>query len=184
MPLIDREPNQMHPAPVPAPATRSTVRRNVVQVEHIHIDSNRRYDDVRASLEELPRFDDRIRDLLHNGEIERVKSELQAIQGGAHLILFSIAMHGDWLQIISRKRKAAQYVIGNVLVSTRMTQYQLAAGLYAPLRIMLYENDAGTATIEYDRPSSLFGQYGDERVTAVAQELDRQIYDVLIDAAG
>ncbi len=93
-------------------------------------------------------------------------------------------MHGDWLQIISGKRKAAQYVIGNVLVSTRMTQYQLAAGLYAPLRIMLYENDAGTATLEYDQPSSLFGQYGDERVTAVAKELDRAIYNVLIDAAG
>jgi hypothetical protein len=49
---------------------------------------------------------------------------------------------------------------------------------------MLYENDEGNATIEYDRPSTLFGQYGDERVTAVAKELDRQIYDGLIRAAG
>ena len=88
------------------------------------------------------------------------------------------------MQIVSGKRKAAQYVIGNVLVSTQMTRHRLAAGLYAPLRVMLYENDAGTATIEYDRPSTLFGQYGDERVTAVAKELDREIYDVLIHAAG
>jgi hypothetical protein len=29
-----------------------------------------------------------------------------------------------------------QYVIGNVLVSTQMTQHELAAGLYAPLRIV------------------------------------------------
>jgi hypothetical protein len=48
---------------------------------------------------------------------------------------------------------------------------------------MLYENEAGTATFEYDRPSTLFGQYGDERVTAVARELERQIHDVLIEAA-
>jgi hypothetical protein len=41
----------------------------------------------------------------------------------------------------------------------------------------------GPATFEYDRPSTLFGQYGDERVTAVARELDRQIHDVLIEAA-
>ena len=184
MPLIDRQPNPMHPASVPAPAATSTVRRDVIQVEHIRIDSSRRFDDVRISLEKLPRFDDRIRALLHEGEIERVRSDLKAIQGDAGLVVFSIAMHGDWLQIISGKRKAAQYVIGNVLVSTRMTQYQLAAGLYAPLRIMLYENDAGTATLEYDQPSSLFGQYGDERVTAVAKELDRAIYNVLIDAAG
>jgi uncharacterized protein (DUF302 family) len=76
-----------------------------------------------------------------------------------------------------------QYVIGNVLVSTQMTQHELAAGLYVPLRVILYENNAGTATFEYDRPSTLFGQHGDERVTAVAKELDETIYDALIKAA-
>ena len=64
-----------------------------------------------------------------------------------------------------------------------MTRHVLAAGLNAPLRIMLYENTAGTATLEYDRPSSLFGQYGEDRVTAVAKELDQTIFDALINAA-
>jgi uncharacterized protein (DUF302 family) len=109
---------------------------------------------------------------------------LKKIQGDAGLVIFSVATHGDWLQIISGKRHAAQYVIGNVLVSTQMTQHELAAGLYAPLRIMLYENKAGTATFEYDRPSTLFGQYGNESVTAVAVELDQKIFDALIKAAG
>ena len=162
----------------------SIIQREAIVVEHIRIDSIRRYDDVRAALEALPQFDNRIRGLLRDGEIDRVRSELQAIQGDAHLVIFSIAAHGDWLQIVSGKRKAAQYVIGNVLVSTQMTRHRLAAGLYAPLRVMLYENDEGTATIEYDRPSTLFGQFGDERVTAVAKELDREIYEVLIHAAG
>jgi uncharacterized protein (DUF302 family) len=162
----------------------SIIQREAIVVEHIRIDSIRRYDDVRAALEALPQFDNRIRGLLRDGEIDRVRSELQAIQGDSHLVIFSIAAHGDWLQIVSGKRKAAQYVIGNVLVSTQMTRHRLAAGLYAPLRVMLYENDEGTATIEYDRPSTLFGQYGDERVTAVAKELDREIYEVLIHAAG
>ena len=153
----------------------SIVQREAIVVEHIRIDSIRRYDEVRAALEALPQFDNRIRGLLRDGEIDHVRSELQAIQGDAHLVIFSIAAHGDWLQIVSGKRKAAQYVIGNVLVSTQMTRHRLAAGLYAPLRVMLYENDEGTATIEYDRPSTLFGQYGDERVTAVAKELDREI---------
>jgi hypothetical protein len=48
---------------------------------------------------------------------------------------------------------------------------------------MLYENKSGTATFEYDQPSTLFGQYGDERVTAVAKELDQKLYDALIKAA-
>ena len=181
MKLRDRQSAQI---PNSAAVSGSIIQRKAILVEHIRIDSIRRYDDVQAALEALPQFDNRIRGLLRDGEIDRVRSELQAIQGDAHLIIFSIAAHGDWLQIVSGKRKAAQYVIGNVLVSTQMTRHRLAAGLYAPLRVMLYENDEGTATIEYDRPSTLFGQYGDERVTAVAKELDRQIYDVLIHAAG
>ena len=166
-----------------ASAGMPKVSRNRIEVEHIRIDSGKAYGEVRTALEKLPRFDDRIRALLHDGEIARVRSELERIQGDAGLVVFSMATHGDWLQIRSRKRNAVQYVIGNVLVSTQMTQHELAAGLYAPLRIMLYENEAGTATFEYDRPSSLFGQYGDDRVTAVAKDLDQKIYDALIDAA-
>jgi uncharacterized protein (DUF302 family) len=159
------------------------VSRNTIEVEHIRIDSDKPYDDVRAALDRLPRFDERIRVLLHYGEFARAKSELKKIQGDAGLTVFSVAAHGDWLQIRSGKRNAVQYVIGNVLVSTKMTKHELAAGLYAPLRVMLYEAKGGTATIEYDRPSTLFGQYGDERVTAVARDLDQKIHDALIDAA-
>ena len=60
-----------------------------------------------------------------------------------------------------------------------MTRHQLPASLYAPLRILLYENEAGRAVFEYDRPSSLFGQFGDERVTAVGRELDASLERVL-----
>ena len=159
------------------------VSRHQLLVEHVRIDSAKPYLESRAALETLPRFDERIRAHLQHGDIERVKTELRTIQGDAGLVIFSIATHGDWLQILSGRRHVVQYVIGNVLVSTQMTQHELAAGLYAPLRIVLYENRAGTSTFEYDRPSSLFGQYGNEDVTAVARELDQKIYGALINAA-
>jgi uncharacterized protein (DUF302 family) len=169
-----------------AMATRGAepkVSRDNIVVVHIRIDSSKPYDEARAALERLPKFDDRIRALLQYGEIARVKAELAKIQGDAGLVIFSVATHGEWLQIHSEKHKAAQYVIGNVLVSTQMTRHELGAGLYAPLRVMLYENKTGAATFEYDLPSSLFGQYGNEAVTVVAKALDQQIYDVLIKAA-
>ena len=160
-----------------------SVSRQQLLVEHVRIDSEKPYLETRTALETLPRFDERIRAHLQHGDIERVKAELRTIQGDAGLVIFAIATHGDWLQILSGKRHVVQYVIGNVLVSTQMTQHELAAGLYAPLRIVLYENSGGTSTFEYDRPSSLFGQYGNEDVTAVARELDQKIYDALINAA-
>ena len=36
------------------------VSRNNIQVEHIRIDSEKSYTEVRTALEKLPRFDDRI----------------------------------------------------------------------------------------------------------------------------
>jgi len=83
------------------------------------------------------------------------------------------------LRIAGLARKAVQYEIGNPLTAARMTRHRLPASLYAPLRVVLYEYEAGHAVFEYDRPSSLFGQFGDERVTAVARELDASLERVL-----
>jgi hypothetical protein len=54
---------------------------------------------------------------------------------------------------------------------------------YAPLRIILYEEEQGQAVFEYDLPSSLFGQFGDDRVTAVGLELDAELESALTNAA-
>jgi hypothetical protein len=56
-----------------------------------------------------------------------------------------------------------------------MTHYNLAAALYAPLRVVLFEDEQGNGVFEYDKPSSLFGQYGDERVTEVGRYLDVEL---------
>jgi uncharacterized protein (DUF302 family) len=56
-----------------------------------------------------------------------------------------------------------------------MTQHDIRASLYAPLRILLYENDEGKTCVEYDKPSSLFGQFGNDRITPTATMLDRKL---------
>jgi hypothetical protein len=40
---------------------------------------------------------------------------------------------------------------------------------------VLYADNEGKAVVEYDQPSSLFGQFGDDRVTAVGRELDIEL---------
>jgi hypothetical protein len=51
----------------------------------------------------------------------------------------------------------------------------MPAAFYAPLRVVLHENAAGRLTFEYDRPSTLFGQFGDEQVTAIGRELEAEL---------
>jgi uncharacterized protein (DUF302 family) len=162
-------------------AKPSTVRLQV-QVEHVRIEAAKPFTEVKAALEDLvPPLDPAVPEALRQGKITRAK---EALQRGPELAIFSARDHGGLLRITDLARKAVQYEIGNPLTATRMTQHQLPTALYAPLRVVLYENDAGRAVFEYDRPSSLFGQFGDERVTAVGHELDAQLESVLVKAAG
>jgi uncharacterized protein (DUF302 family) len=157
------------------------ITQQTIQVEHVRIEAAKPFADVKAALEDLvPPLDPGILGLLQRGETERARSELERLPA---LSIFDSRDHGALLRIAGQSRKAVQYEIGNPLTATRMTQHQLPAALYAPLRVDLYENEAGHAVFEYDRPSSLFGQFGDERVTAVARELDASLERVLAQAA-
>jgi len=114
--------------------------------------------------------------LLRSGEVERATRELGR---GPELAILQSRDHGSLLQIAGLARKVLQYDVGNPLTASKMTRHQLAAAMYAPFRIVLYENEQGHAVFEYDKPSTLFGQFGDERVTMVALELDAAIVRAL-----
>jgi uncharacterized protein (DUF302 family) len=159
----------------------STVRRPI-QVEHVAIEATKPFEAVKAALESLvPPLDTGILTALPQGEIDRARDELQR---GPELSIFTVRDHGGLLRVVGRARKAVQYEIGNPLTATGMTRHCLPATLYAPLRVVLYGNEAGRAIFEYDRPSSLFGQFGDARVTAVRRELDAKLESVLVKAAS
>jgi uncharacterized protein (DUF302 family) len=164
-----------------AMAKPSTVRLQI-QVEHVRIEVAKPFGEVKEALERLvPPLDPTIPEALRQGDIVRAK---EAVQRGPELAIFSARDHGGLLRIVGLVRKAVQYEIGNPLTATRMTQHHLSAALYAPLRVILYENKDGHAVFEYDRPSSLFGQFGEELVTAVARELDASLERVLVNAAS
>jgi uncharacterized protein (DUF302 family) len=63
-----------------------------------------------------------------------------------------------------------------------MTQHDIRAALYAPLRVLLYEDEEGKTCVEYDRPSSLFGQFGNADVMEIAAMLDRKLEQLVPDA--
>ena len=154
----------------------------LIEVEHIRIESTKPFAEVKAALEALvPVLDPAIPEALRRGDIGRAN---EALLRGPELAIFSTRDHGGLLRTAGLARKALQYEIGNPLTAARMTQHQLPASLYAPLRVVLYESEAGHAVFEYDRPSSLFGQFGDERVTLVARELDASLEGVLVKAAS
>ena len=56
------------------------------------------------------------------------------------------------------------------------------AGFEAPIRIYVYENADGTATVSYVPPSAVFAPYKHPEVKAVAGELD-PIFKAIVDTA-
>jgi uncharacterized protein (DUF302 family) len=146
------------------------VTRRTVDVVHVVVESTKPFVAVRAALESsVPQLDPEIAGLVANGVTDRL---MQRLGAAAKLSIFSEFNHGALLGIYGQRRSAVQYLIGNPLTAATMTRYCVAAGLYAPLRVILYETDDGGSRFEYDLPSSLFGQFGDDRITEVAQELD------------
>lgn len=158
----------------------STITQRGLQVDHITIKTPKGFAEVEAALERsLPQLDPEIAAALIHGDEQRATE----LEHGASLFIFLKRDHGALLKVTGRPRKAVQYEIGNPHTASKMTRHRVAAGLYAPLRVMLYEDETGGSVFEYDRPSSFFGQYGDERVTEVGRSLDAALEGALRKAA-
>ncbi|ESX51839.1 hypothetical protein X760_31290 [Mesorhizobium sp. LSHC422A00] len=87
-------------------------------------------------------------------------------ENGPKLSICDCRDHGASLQIEGRKRNAVQYEIGNPVTASKMTRHKVSAGLYARGSA---RGRTGRSFFEYDRPSTLFGQFGDKRVTEVGR---------------
>jgi len=149
-------------------------------VDHIRLTTDKPFEDVASAFERrLGRFDpDAYKSLAAGGDAEGVRAKIEAMAGPSGFMLFGTQDHGALLRLAGQKRKAVQYVVGNPLFALQMTRHDVRAALYAPLRVLVYENDDGKTCVEYDRPSSLFGQFGDDRIRPTAAMLDRKLEDL------
>jgi uncharacterized protein (DUF302 family) len=161
----------------PMDATRITV-------EHVRVATDQPFEKVTKTFEEQTgRFDPGAYQHLNAGaDPGEVRAKIKAMEGPSGFMLFKTSDHGALLRLAGQKKKAIQYLVGNPLFALQMTEHDIRASLYAPLRVLIYENEQGQTCVEYDKPSSLFGQFGNSNVTGVARMLDRKL-DQLVDKA-
>jgi uncharacterized protein (DUF302 family) len=151
------------------------VTSNPLPVEHIVIRTKKPYPEVKAGIEKLGRFDDAMRAMLAKNDVEGLRAAAQRAAGEDGLAIHYVAPHGDLLALQGERRPLIAYYIGNILSASEMTKVNPAAGLYAPLRVVVYANADGGTTMEYDRPTSMFGQFRSPQIDAVAQSLDQRL---------
>ena len=146
-------------------------------VDHVHVATNKTFGEVTKAFEaELGKFDGDVRKAATSSEeIEEAKAKITAMAGPSGFMLFGTSDHGALLRLAGQKRKAIQYVVGNPVFALQMTQHDIRASLYAPLRVLIYGNEEGKTCVEFDKPSSLFGQFNDSRIAPTATMLDRKL---------
>ena len=160
------------------------MNNSTYMVDHVRLTTTKLFEAVRAYFErQLGRVDaDAYQASLAGGDVEATRATIEAMVGPSGFMLFATYDHGSLLGLVGPGRRALQYILGNPLIAVQMTRHDIRAGLYAPLRLLLYENDAGKTTLEYDQPSSLFGQFGNAQVTEVAATLDQKMERLVAEA--
>ncbi|MGF6781835.1 uncharacterized protein (DUF302 family) [Paraburkholderia sp. GAS334] len=160
----------------PAMAATVDVSETQTIIDHVTVSSSKPYASVKQDLESrLGRLDDHIRTLLKQNKVEELRAALQRAAANDGLVIHYIGVHGDWLVLKGQHKNGTEYFTGNVLTAVEMTNVNVAAGLYAPLRIMVYENTQGGTTIEYDKPSTQLSQFHSAQIDAQGRSLDDRL---------
>ncbi len=153
--------------------------KHTIEVCHESIEVNADFERFTKNLESsLGRFDDSFYEGIETTP-DRVRERIEKAAGAEGLMLFSIRDHGRLLSLVGSPENAKQYLIGNPLIAVTMTCHDIRAGLYAPLRILVYETEDHSTRVEFDLPSSLFGQFNNPEVTAVARSLDVKLVNLI-----
>ena len=157
-----------------------------VQVQHQTIDLPCDFDVFNRTLVHLLGHYDPSDTLIAPTDLKKSLDLLHASQGEQGLMLFDGSNdHGALFPLIGKPaRKAIRYHLGNPLIAVKMTQKNIGAALYAPLTILVYEVSPGSVRVEYDLPSSSFGQFHDKDIDQVAATLDSKLSSLLVKAAG
>lgn len=155
-----------------------------ITVDHVRVVADKPFDRVvKAFEQQLGQFNPEVyKSLIAGEDVEKVRAKIEAMVGPSGFMLFRTSDHGALLRLAGQEKKAIQYLVGNPLFAIQMTQHDIRASLYAPLRVLLYENEHGKTCVEYDKPSSLFGQFGNAKVTDVANMLERKLAQLVAKA--
>jgi uncharacterized protein (DUF302 family) len=155
------------------------VSKTEFKIEHRTLRTAAAYAPFTAMLEKLAGRFDPAHVAAAGSNADEVTRRMKAMEGEQGLMIFGILDHGAALQLVGQQKKANQYLIGNPLVAIQMSRHDIRAALYAPLRVLVYEGDGGRAYVDFDLPSSTFGQLGNAEITRVATELDRKLEQLL-----
>ena len=83
--------------------------------------------------------------------------------------------HGEWLETAGINRRALRVILGNPLIAITMIRHDLTAGLFAPVELLLLEEEHGRSSLTYIKPSSLIVVDDNPPLQEAALALDEKL---------
>ena len=143
----------------------------------LRFDSKKSFDEVLSSL--LADVGDKpfpISEVAANSESwDDYKKEIESHVGPSGFSLFATIDHGAWIKKVGIQRKALRLIIGNPTIAITMLRHDLTAGLFAPVEMILVEEDNDCCSLTYVRPSSLMMVEKNDALLGPAKQLDSKL---------
>jgi len=143
----------------------------------LRFDSNKSFDEVLSSLSaEVGDKPFPINEVAANSESwDSYKKEIESHVGPSGFSLFATIDHGAWIKKVGIQRKVLRLIIGNPTIAITMLRHDLTAGLFAPVELILVEQDDGHCSLTYVRPSSLMVVEKNDALLDAAKQLDSKL---------
>jgi uncharacterized protein (DUF302 family) len=106
---------------------------------------------------------------------ESYEREVQTHVGPSGFMLFAALDHGGWIGKAGIHRKVLRLIIGNPLIAITMIRHDVTAGLFAPVELLVTDEDNGTSALTYVLPSSLMVVELNRPLLTAAQDLDAKL---------
>ena len=155
----------------------SEPRRTPFHGVRLRFDSTKSFDDlVAALLGDVGDTPVQIDDIAVKFDSwESYEREVQSHVGPSGFMLFATLDHGAWIKKAGIERKALRIVIGNPLIAITMLRHDVTAGLFAPVELLITEEENGQSALTYVVPSSLMVVEPNEPLRTAALELDAKL---------
>jgi uncharacterized protein (DUF302 family) len=119
-----------------------------------------------------------------NASWEQAVQIVEQRLGTSGFTILSKIEPGALLRLSGKPTRATQYAIGNPLLAIQMIEHAKDTALYAPLRLVVYENRAGKAVVAYERFTSQLAKSPHPEIAPVAQLVDQKLEELVAKASG
>jgi hypothetical protein len=154
----------------------------------VRFDSDLAFDTVLENLRALvgrPTIPELFNLTAEPGTQEEFANKVERYIGDSEFMLFLEMDHGTWIAKFGMKRKVNRWILGNPLIAITMIRHDVTAGLFAPVELLLTDDESGKkSSIIYVLPSSLIAIGDNAELPAAAKALDAKLETLVARAVG